>query len=1156
MKRKLSAIIALVLAVVMVFPTAVFVGAEDPQPAVIEKMTMSLGGKALANNGSVSLAVDEEITIVIDTDADTVECSIADSAVATVTKSGKSFTFKGRYADNTTSVTFTATKAGPEGTEPARNTCTVNLTCTAPVIDKDAAGRNMITVSYDGGNGDDSLNPGATVSGAKVTITLDNGKTFTDDNARVNTVNDFGDRTADYSTVKVKGGEDTLYFQYTISTKYGEYTGVVSKKIYVLGKAIEYIEINPVSYKSFLYTDSGVDFDDIIVTAYYQDNGTDVLTDYELHGIYNATSEAAAIRMAKENGRRAADFTDMLQNEQIFIVVEYDGVFAAMNANELDFSNPVPYRVEVAELMNSAKKEYVDGQTFGEFGYNGVVIRIYYEGMESGEERVAGGGYIEYIHDKGIPDQGVPGVEDIRGVLEFDPFVYGDNKVKFTYTENDTEIDGEFRCSDLGITIEKKQVTSLSIANTSNVKVKYTEGEKLDLDNLTLTVTYNNGKKEEISYADPNCTCNPKHDAELTKDIDSVLFVYTYIDPETRQEHSVKASLPITVAAKAAESKAIKEVKLLSSAAAKREYFIGEAFDPEGFEFLIVYSDASTDVKDLYDYRTSLNVDSNKYNNTSDQFTASMDGDLKVTFVISYNGKRYNTTMTIPDITVTKRPVLESITASTAKVEYMEGDAPRVMDFVITAKYDDKSQRVFEVDETVTGAARTTYTTTIGGVTYTVKLTPTSIDSETTEIRVAYSERVSGATTVTKYDDVEIEVTIPDAVLTYYDTTGRTYVTEAYEDLYDALERAEEIAGDYTTTYSSRIPEIELRRDVTMVSDFPSTESINIDLNGHILTMNRGEIYVSSRAGSTVEIEFSNSSRTDAKLMYTNDEEDAIILAYNDTLVIDRDTSDAGKYEVVISAVKNGKVTGPDEVTHGHDAQFTITPDEDYEIGSIKVNGKSQSIPADGKLIVEDVQAKVTVTVTFAEKAWENPFTDIYKSATYYKSVQFVYENGLFNGTSATKFEPDTTMTRAMFVTVLGRLAGVNVDNYKTTSFTDVPTGEWYSEYVEWASSIGLVEGYGNGKFGPNDAITHAQMYVLMQRYALLIERLNTNATGANIAANDTRDIPDWAYEAVEYAAKNSFLVTSSNRLTPNANAKRSELAMLLDKFCTNVLDY
>ena len=70
----------------------------------------------------------------------------------------------------------------------------------------------------------------------------------------------------------------------------------------------------------------------------------------------------------------------------------------------------------------------------------------------------------------------------------------------------------------------------------------------------------------------------------------------------------------------------------------------------------------------------------------------------------------------------------------------------------------------------------------------------------------------------------------------------------------------------------------------------------------------------------------------------------------------------------------------------------------------------------------------------------------------------------------------------------------------------------------------------------------------------ICITALPDAAAGTVIAANDVKDIPDWAYEAVEYAAKHSFLITSSYNLTPNANAKRAELAVLLQRFCNNVL--
>ena len=197
------------------------------------------------------------------------------------------------------------------------------------------------------------------------------------------------------------------------------------------------------------------------------------------------------------------------------------------------------------------------------------------------------------------------------------------------------------------------------------------------------------------------------------------------------------------------------------------------------------------------------------------------------------------------------------------------------------------------------------------------------------------------------------------------------------------------------------------------------------------------------------------------------------------------------------------------------------------------------------------------------EKVWENPFTDVYKSATYYKSIQFVYENGLFSGMSATKFEPDTTMTRAMFITVLGRPAGLQAEDAErygiASAFTDVDIDDasiaYAVPYINWAVTHGVIDTI-DGEFAPKDAVTHAQMYIWIRNYAACIENLDTDATGTNIPANDVLDIPEEAYTAVEYAAKNNFLITSSNRITPTAFAKRSELAMLLHRFCVNVLEW
>ena len=155
------------------------------------------------------------------------------------------------------------------------------------------------------------------------------------------------------------------------------------------------------------------------------------------------------------------------------------------------------------------------------------------------------------------------------------------------------------------------------------------------------------------------------------------------------------------------------------------------------------------------------------------------------------------------------------------------------------------------------------------------------------------------------------------------------------------------------------------------------------------------------------------------------------------------------------------------------------------------------------------------------EDEWVNPFTDINKNDKYYDAVKFVNENGLFIGVSDTKFAPENTMTRAMFVTVLGRLAGVDVSEYKSTSFSDVSTGLWYSEYVEWATEQGIVLGYGDGTFGPEKLITREQAILIIQRYV--------NKCGITTESSDISDISDyesvskWAYEAVSWGIQNDI---------------------------------
>ena len=110
-------------------------------------------------------------------------------------------------------------------------------------------------------------------------------------------------------------------------------------------------------------------------------------------------------------------------------------------------------------------------------------------------------------------------------------------------------------------------------------------------------------------------------------------------------------------------------------------------------------------------------------------------------------------------------------------------------------------------------------------------------------------------------------------------------------------------------------------------------------------------------------------------------------------------------------------------------------------------------------------------------------FTDVKADDWFADEVKYVYDNGLMQGVGNNKFDPNGMTTRAMIVTILWRLENEPAVNY-AMNFEDVVANTWYTEAVRWAASEKIVEGYGNGKFGTDDAITREQMVTILYRYA------------------------------------------------------------------------
>ena len=188
---------------------------------------------------------------------------------------------------------------------------------------------------------------------------------------------------------------------------------------------------------------------------------------------------------------------------------------------------------------------------------------------------------------------------------------------------------------------------------------------------------------------------------------------------------------------------------------------------------------------------------------------------------------------------------------------------------------------------------------------------------------------------------------------------------------------------------------------------------------------------------------------------------------------------------------------------------------------------------------------------------YKNPapaFTDI-KNHWAEDNIIFVASRGLLTGTGNNQFSPDTGMTRGMFVTALGRLAGIDPDSYKTGKFTDVKADAYYAPYVNWAAEKGIVNGTTSTTFSPDTNITREQMAVIMAGYA---KKLGYDLPVAHDAVTfaDNAQISSWAAKEVKAMQQAGIMAgKGGNLFDPKGTATRAEVATVLRRFVEIVID-
>lgn len=263
----------------------------------------------------------------------------------------------------------------------------------------------------------------------------------------------------------------------------------------------------------------------------------------------------------------------------------------------------------------------------------------------------------------------------------------------------------------------------------------------------------------------------------------------------------------------------------------------------------------------------------------------------------------------------------------------------------------------------------------------------------------------------------------------------------------------------------------------------------------------------------------------------------------------------------------HGKVTlSPERVAYVGDlVTITADPDDGYRVGRVivlDVNGKTVPVNyvKNGYDYIETWSftmpaSNVAITVKF-EVQGSSYYDDVRTDAWYYNAVTFVTDRGYFNGVSEMLFAPYIDMNRAMFVTVLGRMANVDTSKYMGLAFSDLEAGMYYVPYVKWANENGIVLGRSDTIFDPEASITREEMAAIMYRYC---EYIGMDMTPKNTVFmeryTDRNEISDWAVTYVEWAVGCGLMRgMTDHTIDPLEHASRAQVAQVIMNFCDKVL--
>ncbi len=266
----------------------------------------------------------------------------------------------------------------------------------------------------------------------------------------------------------------------------------------------------------------------------------------------------------------------------------------------------------------------------------------------------------------------------------------------------------------------------------------------------------------------------------------------------------------------------------------------------------------------------------------------------------------------------------------------------------------------------------------------------------------------------------------------------------------------------------------------------------------------------------------------------------------------------AASYQISVTESDRGQITvSKSSAATGSEITVTVLPDEGYLLAGVTVagaDGKALSLTekGEGKYTFTMPEYDVVVAAQFrcdgGDLCPSAAFEDLDTGAWYHEGVDYAIEQGLMTGVGGNRFDPDGVLNRAMLVTMLWRMEQAPQCDFAMT-FADVEDGAWYTEAVRWAASEGIVTGFSQSNFGPDDTVTREQLATILYRYARYKD-LDTAAGGDLSAFSDAGEAGDYAVSALIWAVERGLVNgVGGNTLLPQGSATRSQAAAMLMRF-------